>query len=186
MTGPQGPIGVTGPQGLTGATGSQGPSGLTGATGATGLQGPTGLKAFGYFYALMPGDNAATVAPGAALDFPRNGATNGISRSGSSFSIFILPAIGTYEIFWQVSISEAGQLVLGLDSGSGAVEQPYSVAGRAALTSQITNHVLLMTTTVNSLLTVRNPSGNAAALTVTPIAGGTHAVSASLLIKQIQ
>ncbi|MBE6696990.1 MAG: hypothetical protein E7581_00540 [Ruminococcaceae bacterium] len=45
------------------------------------------------------------------------------------------------------------------------------------------------TTAVNSLLTVRNPAGNAAgnaaALTVTPLAGGAFPVSAHLVITQI-
>jgi hypothetical protein len=132
----------------------------------------------------MPGDNATTVAVGTAVNFPQDGAVSGITRSTAS--TFVLPGIGIYEVSWQVSIGEAGQLVLGLDSGSGSVEQAHTVAGRAALTSQIANHVLLVTTSANSLLTVRNPFGNAAALTVTPFAGGAHAVSASLLIKQIQ
>ncbi len=191
-TGSQGLIGLTGPTGAPGATGAQGPTGLTGNTGApgatgaqgpigvTGPQGPSGLLAFGYFYALMPSDNAATVAVGAAMNFPQNGAASGISRS--STSEFTLPAIGTYEVSWQVSISEAGQLVLALNGA----ELPYTVAGRAAGTSQITNHVLLVTISPNSLLSVRNATGNPVALTVTAGAGGTHAVSASLLIKQIQ
>jgi len=34
-------------------------------------------------------------------------------------------------------------------------------------------------------LTVRNPAGNPAALTVTPLAGGTNPVSAHLTILQI-
>jgi len=208
--GPQGSVGATGPSGAAGGTGSQGPTGPTGSTGATGLpgaqgmigptglqgsigpigpigvsgatgpQGPSGTLAFGYFYALMPGDNAATVAVGAAVTFPRDGAGIGIIRSG--LSDFVLPAIGTYEVFWQVSINEPGQLMLGLNS----VEQAYTVAGRATGTSQIVNHVLVLTTTANSLLSVRNPTGNSTALTLTPSAGGTHAVAASLLIKQIQ
>jgi hypothetical protein len=137
--------------------------------------------AFGYFYSLMPSDNAATVAAGAAVDFPRDGPQGGgIIRSTTS--VFTLPAVGTYEVFWQVSIDEAGQLDLWLDN----VEQLYSVAGRAAATSQITNHVLLKTTSAPSLLTVRNPSGSPVALTVTPSAGGFQPVSATLLIKQIQ
>ena len=41
------------------------------------------------------------------------------------------------------------------------------------------------TTTINSILTVRNPAGNAAALTITPLAGGTSPVSAHLVITQI-
>lgn len=132
----------------------------------------------------MPPDNAATVAAASAVDFPRNGATSGISRA--SANEFVLPAIGVYEVTWQVSVSEAGQLVLGLDSGSGVVEQTDSVVGRATGTSQITNHVLLTTTSAFSTLSIRNPAGNSPALTITPLAGGTHSVSASLLIMQIK
>jgi len=60
------------------------------------------------------------------------------------------------------------------------------VAGRAMGTTQIANHVLIVTTAPNSILSVRNPTGNPTALTITPVAGGTHSVSATLLIKQIQ
>jgi len=91
-----------------------------------------------------------------------------------------------YEVSWQVSVNEAGQLCLGLDSGSGVVEQPITVAGRATGTSQITNDVLLVTTVVNSLLSVRNPTLNPTALTLTVRAGGALPVAATLLIKQLQ
>ncbi|MBJ6766176.1 collagen-like protein [Myxococcaceae bacterium JPH2] len=213
--GATGATGPQGPPGATGATGPQGPPGATGATGQSvtgaseppgancanggvkytsstgvdyvcnGAPGPaSGILSFGYFYALMPPDNAATVAAASAVEFPQNGAMSGISRA--SASQFNLPAIGVYEISWQVSVAEAGQLVLGLDSGSGVVEQPSTVVGRATGTSQLMGHVLLTTTSVNSILTVRNPSGNSPALTVTPLAGGTHPVSASLLIMQIR
>jgi hypothetical protein len=46
-------------------------------------------------------------------------------------------------------------------------------------------HVLISTTAENSMLSVRNPVGNSTALTITPLAGGTRPVSASLVIKQI-
>ena len=52
VAGPRGPIG--GPSG--------GPTGPTGATG--------GILSVVDFYALMPPDNAATVAPGTDVDFP--------------------------------------------------------------------------------------------------------------------
>ena len=56
-----GPTGPTGPQGIPG-----GPTGLTGATGAIGPTGPQGdtggVLGYADFYALMPPDNAATVA----------------------------------------------------------------------------------------------------------------------------
>jgi hypothetical protein len=120
------------------------------------------------------------------VSFPKNGAfSSGITRFSSTE--FTLSAVGTYEVFWQVSIAEAGQLVLVLDSGGGnVVEQAHTVAGRATGTSQIVNHVLVVTTTADVKLSIRNPTGNTTALTVTPFAGGTHDVSASLLIKRIQ
>lgn len=42
------------------------------------------------------------------------------------------------------------------------------------------------TATVNSVLTVRNPSGNAAAITITPVAGGPRSVSTHLIITRLQ
>ena len=52
--------------------------------------------------------------------------------------------------------------------------------------SQIIGMALVTTTVINSILTVRNPAGNAAALTITPLAGGTRPVSAHLVIIQLQ
>ena len=65
-------------------------------------------------------------------------------------------------------------------------ELDYTVVGRATGTSQIIGTAIVTTTTTNSILTVRNPAGNAAALTITPSAGGTEAVSAHLVITQLQ
>lgn len=170
--------------GCKGDEGPAGPQGPQGPIGPQGIPGPGAVASYGYFYALMPGDNPATVAPGASVEFPQNGAANGVSRT--SASNFTLAEIGVYEVSWQVSITEAGQLELWLDSGVGAVALPNTVAGRATGTSQIANHVLVTTTALNSTLSVRNPSGNPTALTVTPLAGGTQPVSASLLIKRIE
>ena len=50
--GPEGPQGPEGPRGSVGDTGAQGPQGL-----------PGGVLGYADFYALMPPDNAATVAP---------------------------------------------------------------------------------------------------------------------------
>lgn len=51
--------------------------------------------------------------------------------------------------------------------------------------SSIIGMAIVTTTAVNSVLTVRNPAGNAAALTITPLAGSTRSVSAHLVITQI-
>ena len=96
-------------------------------------------------------------------------------------SSFNLGIIGTYQILFQVGVTEAGQLILTLNDQ----DLDYTVVGRATGTSQIVEMAVVTTTAVNSVLTVRNPAGNAAALTITPLAGGTRFVSAHLAITQI-
>ncbi|MFK4417333.1 hypothetical protein ABH961_005937 [Bacillus sp. RC251] len=192
-TGLQGPTGATGLQGPTGATGLQGPTGATGLqgpTGATGLQGPTGSTGgvldFADFYALMPPDNAATVAVGGDVDFPRDGPFSGAGITRTGADTFNLSAIGSYQVLFQVSVTEAGQLVLTLNSGAGAVELAYTVVGRATGTSQIVGMALVQTSVINSILTVRNPASESTALTITPLAGGTESVSAHLVITRLR
>ena len=55
-----------------GPLGPQGPAGPQGATGS-----PGGVLAFADFFALMPPNNAVTVAPGTDVDFPQDGPTSG-------------------------------------------------------------------------------------------------------------
>ncbi len=158
--------------------------GLTGATGATGPAGaPGGVIDFADFFALMPPDNAATVAPGTDVSFPQDGpssSSGGITRTGPS--TFNLSAIGSYQVIFNVSVTEAGQLILTLNGADLA----YTVVGRATGTSEIAGMSLVTTTVIDSVLTVRNPAGNSTALTITPLAGGTRPVSAHLVITQIQ
>lgn len=184
-TGPQGPIGETGPQGPIGLTGPQGPIGLTGPqgpAGETGPQGPAGgISSYADFFAIMPPDNSATIAPGANVSFPQNGPINSTTISRLSDDTFNLSEIGTYLILFQVSITEAGQLVLSLNNA----ELDYTVVGRATGTSQISEMSIVTTTSEDSILSVRNPADEVAALTVTPLAGGTNAVSAHLVIIKL-
>ncbi len=137
---------------------------------------------FADFYALMPPDNVATVAPGIVVSFPQDGPNSGgdIARTGPDS--FNLAQIGTYQILFEVSVTEAGQLILTLNGE----DLEYTVSGRATGSSQIIGTAIVTTTVINSILTVRNPAGNAAALGITPLAGGTRPVSAHLLITQIQ
>lgn len=137
---------------------------------------------FAEFFALMPPDNAATVAPGTDVSFPQDGPTSGGAVTRISDTMFNLAAVGTYQVFFQVSVDEPGQLVLTLNG----VELPYTVVGRATGTTQIVEFALVTTTTPNSILTVRNPAGESTALTITPLAGGTNPVSANLVITLIR
>lgn len=167
-----GGVGASGPAGPVGPAGPAGPPGTTGPSGA--------IAEFAEFYALMPPDNVATVASGTAVQFPQDGPESGsITRTGPG--TFNLATIGTYEVSFQASVDEPGQLALTLNG----VELPYTVVGRATGTSQITGDSLVQTTAINSVLTLENPPGESVALTMTPRAGGVDPVSASLVIKRI-
>lgn len=190
LAGAGGTTGSTGLTGVIGETGSTGPMGLNGTTGSAGPTGPEGapaLSAYAEFYALMPPDNAATVGAGVPVEFPLDGPTTGIitRREGSSSTEFVLPDIGTYRVAFSVSVTEPGQLVLALDSGTGMVELPYTLYGRATGTSQISGEALVTTTVAHSALELRSPRVNTPALTITPDAGGTHPVVASIVIQQL-
>ncbi len=190
--GPTGPTGGAGAGGATGPTGFKGDSGATGATGigdtgatgATGAPGaPTGVLDFADFFALMPPDNAATVAPGTDVGFPQDGpsaATGQITRL--SANTFNLAGIGTYQVLFQVSVNEAGQLDLALNG----IELFYTVVGRATGTNQIVGMAIVQTSAINSVLSVRVPAGSSTALTITPLAGGVQPVSAHLVITRLQ
>ena len=181
--GPQGIPGVRGPVGPQGPEGIAGPVGPQGPVGETGPQGPAGgVLGYADFYALMPPNNAATVAPGTDVSFPQDGPNSGTGIARSGPSSFNLAEIGTYQVLFQVSVTEPGQLILTLNGEDLA----YTVAGRATGTSQIVGMAIVETTAINSVLTVRNPEGTAEALTITPLAGGTRPVSAHLVIIQIQ
>lgn len=147
-----------------------------------GPQGPAGgVLGFADFYALMPPDNAATVAPETDVSFPQDGPNSGSDISKTGPDSFNLAQIGTYQILFEVSVDEAGQLILTLNGEDLA----YTVVGRATGASQIVGMAIVTTTVINSILTVRNPAGNSTALTITPLAGGTRPVSAHLVITQI-
>lgn len=153
-----------------------------GIIGPTGPAGTSGILNFADFYALMPPDNAATVAPGTDVSFPQDGPNSGSGIVRTSASSFNLADIGTYQVLFQVSVDEAGKLVLTLNGN----ELAYTVVGRATGTSQIIEMAIVTTTSINSILTVRNPADNPAALTITPLAGGAEPISAHLVILQIQ
>lgn len=142
---------------------------------------PPVTTAFADFYALMPPDNAATVAPGGAVDFPQDGpGSGGIVRVGADS--FLLPSVGTYQVLFEVSTSEPGQLIVVLNG----IELAYTVVGRATGTSQIVGVALVEPVVPNSVLSIRNPAGNTPALTITPLAGGTRPVAAHLVITRLR
>ena len=176
--GPFGPAGAAGAVGAAGAAGTQGPSGVAGARGPAG-----GDLGFAEFFALMPGDNAATVAPGTPVSFPQNGPSDGNATiTRTSATTFQLTSVGTYQVSFQVPVNEPGQLELVLNGAA----LSYTVVGRPTGTSQIIGESLVTTTSVNSTLQVWNPVGESVALTISQNAGGVDAASASLIIHRLQ
>lgn len=90
----------------------------------------------------MPPDNAATVAPGTDVSFPQDGPNSGSGIVRSGPDSFILGEIGTYQVFFQANVTEAGQLILTLNGE----DLEYTVVGRASGTSQIVELAIVETT----------------------------------------
>ncbi|HWD95965.1 MAG TPA: hypothetical protein VG246_06065 [Acidimicrobiales bacterium] len=186
--GPQGTTGATGPAGGgSGATGPAGPQGATGPAGAPGQVGPAGAAlAFAEFYAQPSTDFSnfdETDAPGESVPFPDPGPSDGSGAIiPSTVSSFVMAAVGTYEISFQVPVDEAGQLELAVNG----TPLPYTTVGRATGTSQITETTLVTTTDVNSFLQVLNPLVNGITLTIGANSGGQLPTNATLLIERLQ
>lgn len=116
------------------------------------------------------------------VSFPQDGPNSGAGISRLGDDSFNLAEIGVYQILFEVGVTEAGQLILTLNRA----DLVYTVVGRATGASQIVGMAIVETSVINSILTVQNPAGNAAALTITPVAGGPRPVSAHLVIVQLQ
>lgn len=169
-----------GTPGIAGAAGTPGVPGLPGIPGIPG--GSATVLAGADFYALMPTDNPAPILGGAAVAFPNAGFSFGappITMVGPG-TTFALPATGTYVVLFQASVTEAGQLMLSLNG----VPLANTVVGRATLSSQIVETAFI-SASAGDLLSVINPAGQTS-LTITPLAGGTHAVTAHLVILRIR
>ena len=150
------------------------------ASGWIQLSSASAAPSYADFYAMMPPNNAATIAPGSDVQFPQDGpASGGVSRLSSS--AFTFSNAGVYQVMFQVSVSEAGQLQICING----VGVSNSVVGRASGTSQITG-ITIVTVAAGDVISVRNPSGNSTALTITPLAGGNYPVSAHLVITKLQ
>jgi hypothetical protein len=181
VPGTPGTAGANGTNGTPGAAGTNGTNGTPGVQGDPGIQGPAGpAGSFQYaeFYAVMPSDNAATVASGTALLFPQDGPNSGLISRGSS-STFVLTTVGTYRVAFSASITEAGQLQLALNN----VGIAYAAFGRATGTSLIAGEAFITTTSASAVLSVKNAS--AGVVTLTPLAGGPVPVTAYLIIQKL-
>ncbi len=162
-----------------GATGPQGPAGPAGATGPQGPAGTPAVTGYADFYALMPTDNAAVIAPGADVAFPNSGPSTGSITAASDTSFTVVDA-GTYLVVFQVPITQTGQLQLAVN-GAGVAS---TVAGRNATSDQIVG-MSVQTLSAGDTVAVRNPTGNTGSLTVTQSAGGNAPGSAHLIFVRL-
>jgi hypothetical protein len=176
-------VSVAGEQNCDCSEGQIGPPGPQGPAGPPGPPGPPGSNlGFAFFFANPVGP-FAPIAIDAAVPFDQDGpASGGIVRAGPDS--FILPAAGVYDISWQVSIDEPGQLALFVGDGGPLLFQPQTLAGRATGTNQITNRVIIQVASPGALIAVVNHS-SPAAITLTPLPGGTSAGSTSLVIVRL-
>ncbi len=139
---------------------------------------------YGFFYLISPPD-AFVINGGDAIAFPNDGPVEGITRVAMSSSEFILPSIGVYEVNWVLCIDEASQIDVWIDSGMGAVEQTNTLLGRPAGTTQSNGSVFIETTAANSILTLRNASGNSPITISNGLFFGSQPAIGSLTIKKI-
>lgn len=110
----------------------------------------TGILNNADFYVLMPSDNTDTVAPNTDVDFPQDSPNSGTDISRITTSSFNLSNTGTCQVFFKVLIIVPGKLELKLNE--------YTVVDRATGSSQIVGMFCIKTTSINSVLTVKNPT----------------------------
>jgi len=210
------PTGATGGTGQGGTPGGTGGTGSRGATGAAGA-GVTFAPEFAAFFGMPagpgnPGSNdypapmqisfdPPSIAGTSALNFPRVSAPavggiaiNNPGAAQTNNTEFILPSVGVYKVHWHVSVDEAGQMSLFINTaptpGGGGTFVQVTVAsgspsnvGRATGTNAIAGDVVFSNTVAGSVIQVRNYS-SPAALTITPVPGGTQAQAAVLIIER--
>ena len=170
----------------TGATGPTDPIGPTGSTGPTG----SGMILSADFFALIPTDNRTPINPSQAIEFPQDGPNTSagvITRFPDlppiPFLFFVLRDIGVYQILFQVSVNEPGQLVVVKDLDPVGIEISNTVVGNNFGNSQIVGICLITTEVIDTVISIRNPAGNAP-FSLTPNAGGAQPVSAHLNITK--
>ena len=183
-TSPGAKLEVVGQVKITGGSPGFGKSLISDSNGlATWQAGP--ISKFAMFYGLTsgtgnggPSDYFATIPTKTAagtgrVPFPRNGPAAGIVRN--DVSSFILPSIGTYEITFRMQTTEPSQIELEING----LELPETLAANMSPSfggHPIIGNFLITTTSVNSILAVINPGGNAISFTITPADGSnTHA-----------
>lgn len=136
-----------------------------------------------YHHAVTGGDPTIGVGTAFPMFDTTDVATAGLSTPNPS--TLTIATLGTYSLRWQASVTEPGQMEVWLDKGSGFGRIARTTVGRATGTSQIVGETVMVIDTLPTSIQIRNPPGNATALTMTPIAGGATSVNVSAFIQKI-
>lgn len=138
-----------------GPVGPQGPIGPEGPIGPQGMQGdPGSFAAYAEFYANPSAENEVTIAPSADVKFPQDGPNSATDISRISNSSFNLEKTGAYLVFFEVSTMDECQLVITLNDE----EVEYTIVGKDNKSTQLVGMSIVVTTSDNTILTIRNPS----------------------------
>jgi hypothetical protein len=135
---------------------------------------------YAQFFSLIPSDNRLPIFSESFIEFSQDGPSSGSKITRINNSSFNLTEIGVYLISYQASTNEPAQLGINLNN----FLLNYSIIGKNSSNTQISNTVIIITKSINSKLSIQNPSGNSP-ITLTPFAGGTHPVSTTLTITKI-
>jgi hypothetical protein len=192
-------VGPAGPPGPDGASGNCTGSCVNGTNGTNGTDGTNGANAvvnYAMFFGQTAGtgmigtDYAATVAVKTSagtgrVPFPQDGVTSAGTVTRIDATSFQLGTPGDYEVSFKVHTTEPGQLQLELD-GADLVETATANMNPTSGGHPIVGSFLITVPMGGGVLALVNPTGNAAALTITPADGSnTHANAQNIVIKQL-
>lgn len=140
---------------------------------------------YGQFYGNAPADYGSTIAVNAPVPYAHDSVSlGGVARNGNNTD-FILPAIGTYDISWNLGISTAGgQLTLWLDPNTGTFAKVSNTSFGIPAAGTIIGKVGITTIAATSKIQIRNDT-SAGALTVAANVGGTEPSANTLIISRL-
>jgi hypothetical protein len=130
-------------------------------------------------------DNPNAIEPGFAINFPSPTVNPfGIQRNGTSTSEFVLPPNSVFEITFQVTIQNTGELVVVLN-GNELIETVVGHPGGGAVVGMC---IIVTPPTINSIISINNPSSaKPGGVKVDESSGAlTQPLSCHLIIKKLQ
>ena len=130
-------------------------------------------------------DNPLAIDPGSAISFPKPLINPfGILRNGTTTTEFVLPPNSIFEITFQVTIQNAGEIVVVLN-GNELIETVVGHPGGGATVGMC---IITTPPTTNSIISLNNPSSAVpGGLKIDEASGAlSEPLSCHIIIKKIQ